>query len=108
MEKEKAGNIWIRTFFEDEKKIGERKGGKYLEKENTIKRRKRNTEKEKKEYIMEKEKLARVDGRTGTKGSKGGRGPKKVRKVYHLPIAPKVAAAKGPDPGINNTWRKTS
>ena len=33
-------NIWRRTFFEEEKKIGEGKGGKYLEKKNTIKRRK--------------------------------------------------------------------
>ena len=32
-----------------------------------------------------------------------GRRQKKLWKVY-LPIAPKVAAAKGPDPGINNTW----
>ena len=44
-----------KDFFVEKKKNGERKGGKYLEKE-------------KKEHIIETEKLLRVDG-TGLKGS---------------------------------------
>ena len=47
------------------RKLDKEKEEKYLEKENTIKRRRRFTEKEKEEYIMEKEKLAWVDGQTG-------------------------------------------
>ena len=39
---------------------GEVKGGRYLEKENIFMRRKRTTEKEKEENIMEKEKLSRT------------------------------------------------
>ena len=39
---------------------GEVKGGRYLERENIFMRRKRTTEKEKEENIMEKEKLSRT------------------------------------------------
>ena len=65
----------------EEKKNGERKGGKYLEKENTFLQRRRSMEKVKVANIMEKENL--TGGRDGTEieGSlRGHRGPKKTKK----------------------------
>ena len=67
----------------EEKKNGERKGGKYLEKENTFLQRRRSMEKVKVANIMEKENL--TGGRDGTEieGSlRGHRGPKKTKKQF--------------------------
>ena len=70
----------------EEKKKGERKGGKYLEKENTFLQRRRSMEKVKVANIMEKENL--TGGRDGTEieGSlRGHRGPKKTKKKIRVP-----------------------
>ena len=56
--------VWTRKIFFCG---GEVKGGKYLEKENTFMRRKRTTEKEKEEKIMEKKELSRTGGWTKIK-----------------------------------------
>ena len=82
-EKEKEEDIWRRKIFfggGEEKREG--KGGKYLEDEKTFKWRRRNTEKEKEENIMVKEKLARDV--TGIKGSK--RCPRGPKKTYFCPF----------------------
>ena len=70
-----------KEYFAEDKKSGKGKGGKYLEKEKTFMWRRRNTEKEKEENIMGKEKLARDV--TEIEGSK--RGPCGPKKTYFCP-----------------------